>query len=169
MRIKYAKKVSFFIMWLLYVTTAGAEQIRACVSRYDQSAWNVNWWRSLKWCTYCKHRMWGCIIVLNRSEIFAIPIQYFNCVIQSDPNPVVLYKYLIQSSWYPKEPVIKHLTAVINADWIFISDPVEFFRNPVQSGSGSELQNPVGSRPQHVQHHCINAHMVSTSKNETGN
>jgi len=33
---------------------------------------------------------------------------------------------------------------VINAVWISIFDPVELFRNPVQSGS--ELQNPVGSR-----------------------
>jgi len=32
---------------------------------------------------------------------------------------------------------------VINAVWISIFDPVELFRNPVQSGS--ELQNPVGS------------------------
>jgi len=35
---------------------------------------------------------------------------------------------------------------VINEVWISISDPVEFFQNPVRSGSGSELQNPVGSR-----------------------
>jgi len=30
--------------------------------------------------------------------------------------------------------------------WISISDPVEFFQNPVQPGSGSEVQNPVESR-----------------------
>jgi len=41
---------------------------------------------------------------------------------------------------------IKHYTAVINAVWISISNPDELFQNPVQSGSGSELQNPVGSR-----------------------
>jgi len=35
---------------------------------------------------------------------------------------------------------------VINAGWISISAPVEFFQNPVQTGSGSELQIPVGSR-----------------------
>jgi len=33
---------------------------------------------------------------------------------------------------------------VINVVWISISDPVVFFQNPV--GSGSEVQNPVGSR-----------------------
>jgi len=35
---------------------------------------------------------------------------------------------------------------VINAVWISVSEPVEFFRNPVRSGSGLEFQNPVGSR-----------------------
>jgi len=35
---------------------------------------------------------------------------------------------------------------VINAVWISISDPVEFFGNSVRSGSGSELQNLVGSQ-----------------------
>jgi len=35
---------------------------------------------------------------------------------------------------------------VINAVWISISDRVEFFLNPVRSGFGSELQNPVVSR-----------------------
>jgi len=29
-------------MWLLY----GTEQIRACVKRYDQTAWTAKWWRS---------------------------------------------------------------------------------------------------------------------------
>jgi len=42
--------------------------------------------------------------------------------------------------------LIKHFTAVINADWISTSDPVEFFQNPVQSGSSSELQNLGGSQ-----------------------
>jgi len=74
------------------------------------------------------------------------PVQNFHWVIRSDPNPVDLSKYLIQSSLYPKNSLIKHYTAVMNAVWISTSDPVEFFRNPVQSGSGSELQNPVGSR-----------------------
>jgi len=35
---------------------------------------------------------------------------------------------------------------VINAVWISISDPIEFFQNPVQLGSDSEVQNAVGSR-----------------------
>jgi len=35
---------------------------------------------------------------------------------------------------------------VTNAVWISISNPVEFFQNPVQFGSGSEVQNPVGSQ-----------------------
>jgi len=57
-----------------------------------------------------------------------------------------LSKYLIQSGLYPKKTPNKHFTAVINAVWITISDPVKFFKNPVQCRSGSELQNPVGSR-----------------------
>jgi len=74
------------------------------------------------------------------------PVQNFHWVFRSDPNPVDLSKHLIQSGLYPKNPLIKHFTAVINAVWISISDPIEFFRNPVRSGSASELQNPVGSR-----------------------
>ena len=36
---------------------------------------------------------------------------------------------------------------MIDAVWISISDPVEFFfQNPISSRSGSEWQNPVGSR-----------------------
>ena len=31
-----------FIMWLLYVQLLGTEQMRACLSRYDKSAWNAN-------------------------------------------------------------------------------------------------------------------------------
>jgi len=30
------------------------------------------------------------------------PVQNFHCVIRSDPNPVDLFKYLIQSGLYPK-------------------------------------------------------------------
>jgi len=62
------------------------------------------------------------------------PVQYLHCVIQTHPNPEVLSKYIIQSGFYPKKTLIKHLTAVINVVWISVSDPVEFFRNPVQSG-----------------------------------
>jgi len=39
------------------------------------------------------------------------PVQYFHCEMQSEPNPVVLSKYLILSGFNP----------------ISISDPVEFF------------------------------------------
>jgi len=38
---------------------------------------------------------------------------------------------------------------VIKAVWISISDEVLFFRNPVRTGSDSELQNLVGSRSGH--------------------
>ena len=48
-------------------------------------------------------------------------------MIQSDPNPVALSKYLIQSGLYPKKTLIKHSTTVINIVWISISDPVEIF------------------------------------------
>ena len=52
------------------------------------------------------------------------PVQHFKCVIQSDPSPVTLSKYLIQSGLYPKKTLFKHWTAVINAVWTSISDPV---------------------------------------------
>ena len=42
--------------------------------------------------------------------------------------------------------LMEHLIAVINTVWITIIDPVHFFWNAVRSGSGSELQNPVGSQ-----------------------
>ena len=54
------------------------------------------------------------------------PVQYFHCVIQSDPNPMVLSKYLIRPVHIWKK-LIKHLTAVIKAVWISTSDPAEFF------------------------------------------
>jgi len=74
------------------------------------------------------------------------PAQYFQCVIQSDPNPVALSKYLIQSGLYPKK-----LWLSIRLQWstqFGYPYPIRwrYFRNPVQPGSGSELQNPVGSR-----------------------
>jgi len=61
MRTKYAGKFSFFVMLLCYVAvictiTKQKEEIMAFVSRYDQSAWTANWWRSSKRSTYCKHR-----------------------------------------------------------------------------------------------------------------
>ena len=74
------------------------------------------------------------------------PVQNFHWVIRSDPDPLDLSKYLMQSGLYPKKTLIKPFTAVINAVWISKSDPVEIFRNLVRSGSGCELQNPVGSR-----------------------
>ena len=44
MRIKYARKLSFFIMWMSYVKlTGGTEQMRVCVSRYDQYTWTANY------------------------------------------------------------------------------------------------------------------------------
>jgi len=56
MRMKYARKFSFFVMFLLYVQLLRGEKIQACVSRYDQSAWTANEWRKSKRSTYCKHR-----------------------------------------------------------------------------------------------------------------
>ena len=69
------------------------------------------------------------------------PVQNFRWEIRSTcpniwSNPVYIWK----------KDVIKHFTAVINAVWISISDAVECFWNPVRPGSGSELQNPVGSQ-----------------------
>jgi len=42
MHVMYARKVLYDIMWLLCTATGGTEQIRACVSRYDQSSWTAN-------------------------------------------------------------------------------------------------------------------------------
>ena len=74
------------------------------------------------------------------------PVQYFHCVIQSDPIPVVPSNILSDSGLYPKKTLIEHLNAVINEVCISTSEPVKFFRNLVQTGSSSELQNPVGSQ-----------------------
>jgi len=42
MRITYAKKL-IFVLWLLNVQLLeGREQMRVCLSRYDQSAWTAN-------------------------------------------------------------------------------------------------------------------------------
>jgi len=43
-------------------------------------------------------------IRVERIEDFCnpTPVQYFQCLIQSDPNPEALSKYLIQSGLYPK-------------------------------------------------------------------
>jgi len=60
----------------------------------------------------------GCVsTTVERIEDFCdpIPVQNFHCVIQSDPNPAVLSKYLIQCGLYPKKTLIKDLTAVISA------------------------------------------------------
>jgi len=104
---------------------------------------------------YCEYDSWFfCLSPLFPSLIFLSfaflcnpnPVQNFYWEIRSDPNPVDLSKYFIQSGIYPKKTLIKHFTAVINAVWISISDPFDFFRNPVRTGSGSELQNPIGSR-----------------------
>ena len=43
-----------------------------------------------------------------------------------------------------EKTLIKHFTAVINTVWIPCLIRLSFFQNPVRSGS--ELQNPVGSR-----------------------
>ena len=51
-------------------------------------------------------------------------------VIRSDPNPVDLSKCFIQSGLCPKTTLIKDFTAVINAVWISISDPIEIQSNP---------------------------------------
>jgi len=66
------------------------------------------------------------------------PVQYFYCVIQSDPDSVLLSKYLIQYGLYKKkQTLIKYLTAVLKAVWIsIISFPEDIFRNTVRSRPG---------------------------------
>jgi len=57
---EYAKSTQENYCFLLYgcymYNYWGTEQIRAWVSRYDQSAWTANQCLSSKWSTYCKHR-----------------------------------------------------------------------------------------------------------------
>ena len=61
------KKIfDFYYLAVICTTSLGTEQIRACVSCFDQSAWTANWWRSSKWCTYCKHR---CAAVLAHHKM----------------------------------------------------------------------------------------------------
>jgi len=62
--------------------------------------------------------------------------QYFHCVIQSDPIPVNLSKYLIQFGSYLTNLLIKHLTAVINTVWISTSNPEEYFSFSKSSAIG---------------------------------
>ena len=81
--------------------------------------------------------------------------QNFLSVIRSDPNPVDLSKYLIQSGLYPKKTLIKHTTEVINAVWISISDLVEFFSKSSQIRIrfwSAESGWIAIRRPDHVQH-----------------
>ena len=42
MRMKYEKKFSFFTMYPLFTITKGKEQICACVSHDNQSAWTAS-------------------------------------------------------------------------------------------------------------------------------
>jgi len=74
------------------------------------------------------------------------PVQNFHWVIRSELNLIHLSKYSIQSGLYPKK-----LWLSISLQWLIqfrypYRIRLSFFRNPVRSGSGSELQNPVGSR-----------------------
>ena len=75
-------------------------------------------------------------------------------IVQSGP---ILIRYHCPNIWsnpayYPKTPLIKHLTAVIYAIWISITDPVEIF----SKSNPGPVKNPVGSiwKPDHVQHWC---------------
>ena len=74
------------------------------------------------------------------------PVQNFHWVIRSDPNPVDLSKYLVQSGLHPKK---HHWQAFYFSDQCSLDIHIGsgwVFRNPVRSGSGFKLQNPVGSR-----------------------
>jgi len=85
------------------------------------------------------------------------PVQNFHSVIRSDPNPVDLSEYLIQSGLYPKNALIKHFTAVINAVWISISDPVESFSksSPIWIRFRIAESGWIAIRkPDYVQHCC---------------
>jgi len=53
----------FYYVAVICTTSLGTEQIRACVSFYDQPPELPI--RSLKWCTYCKHR---CAAVLAHTQ-----------------------------------------------------------------------------------------------------
>ena len=69
-------------------TGGGTEQIRACVSRYDQSVCSANWWRSSAWCAYCKHR---CAAVLAHTQV---------CHIKNQNGKLVMHQsQLNQASW----------------------------------------------------------------------
>jgi len=46
-----------------------------------------------------------------------------------------------------EKTLINHLSAVINAFWMSISDPIEFFsKSSPTTGPVSELQSPIGSQ-----------------------
>jgi len=43
MCIKFARKLFFYYVTVIYATTGRTEQTLACVSRYDRSAWTANY------------------------------------------------------------------------------------------------------------------------------
>jgi len=82
-------------------------------------------------------------------------------IVQSGP---ILIRYHCPNIWsnpayYPKTPLIKHLTAVIYAIWISITDPVEIFSksNPIRvrwrirlDRSGNRIMFNTGADPRSV-------------------
>jgi len=74
------------------------------------------------------------------------PVQNFHWVIRSEPNPVDLSKYLIQSGLYKKKLWLSMLLQWSTQFGYPYLIRLSFFRNPVRYGSGSELRNSVGLR-----------------------
>jgi len=48
-------------MAVICTTTGGTEQMRACVSRYDQSAWTTNLMAKLEMMHILEAHVWSCI------------------------------------------------------------------------------------------------------------
>jgi len=129
----------------------------------------MKWKNSLD--TGVKRNFWlhAVSALVNKSEIFEILIQSKNFIwiIRSDPIPMDLSKYLIQSDLYPKKLWLSSLLQwSVQFGYPYLIR-LSFFQNPVQPGSGSELQNLVGSRSgNRIMYTCAEEYFTHNMRSE---
>ena len=107
------------------------------------------------WCHICQFQPQKWSVVFWRAPVSVEqigdfcnpkPVQNFYRVIQSDHNPVYLSKYLIQSGLYPKNPLIKNYTAVINNNHPRINVTSQLFVKKSNPSEGfAQARNQLGT------------------------
>ena len=107
----------FYYVAVICTTTEGTKQIRACVSRYGQSAWTASQWRRSKWCTYCKHR---CAAVLAHTQDCHIKKRNGKPMIHQKVTQIKQVK--IREFWNSAQKI--NLTSVIIFQSIFVIFPL---------------------------------------------